>query len=85
MEIEVCECSPAAVQLMQLGAFGCAPKLPSLAVDLRVLEFTMNLFLQISPNNTTFTVALERVLENMGFQLDHQVSVGSLGFRYRTR
>ena len=52
--------------------------LPSLAVDLRVLEFAMNLFLQISPNNTAFTLALERVLMNMGFQLEHQVSLLSL-------
>ncbi|KAJ6522619.1 hypothetical protein B0H19DRAFT_1215139 [Mycena capillaripes] len=78
MEIHVCDCTPAAVQLMQLGAFGCAPMLPSLAVDLRVLEFAMDLFLQISPNNTAFSLTLERVLANMGFQLEHQVSLPSL-------
>jgi hypothetical protein len=60
---------------MQVGAFGCAPILPSLAVDLRVLEFTMNLFLQVAPNNTAISIALERVLANMGFQLDHQVNI----------
>jgi hypothetical protein len=60
---------------MQVGAFGCAPILPSLAVDLRVLEFTMNMFLQVAPNNTAISIALERVLSNMGFQLDHQVSI----------
>ncbi|KAJ7327954.1 hypothetical protein DFH08DRAFT_710067 [Mycena albidolilacea] len=75
LEIQVCACAPAAVQLMQLGAFGCAPILPSLAVDVRVLEFAMNLFVQISPNNTAFTNTLERVLGNMGFQLDHQNSL----------
>jgi hypothetical protein len=58
---------------MRLGAFGCAPLRPSLAVDLRVLEFARNLFLQISPNNTAITLTLERVLENMGYQLEHQV------------
>ncbi|KAJ7832722.1 hypothetical protein B0H13DRAFT_2370815 [Mycena leptocephala] len=60
---------------LQVGAFGCAPILPSLAVDLRVLEFTMNLFLQVAPNNTAISIALERVLSNMGFQLDHQNSL----------
>ncbi|KAF7341286.1 hypothetical protein MVEN_01864700 [Mycena venus] len=80
LEIKVCACAPVAVQLMQLGAFGCAPVLPSLAVDLRVLEFAMNLFVQISLNNTTFTNALERVLANMRFQLDHQ---NSLRCRFR--
>ncbi|KAJ7851452.1 hypothetical protein B0H13DRAFT_1643971 [Mycena leptocephala] len=78
VEIEVCKCWPAAVQLMQIGAFGCAPILPSLAVDLRVLEFTTNLFLQISPNNTTMSITLERVLADMGFQLDHQVLIPHL-------
>ncbi|KAJ7336153.1 hypothetical protein DFH08DRAFT_965053 [Mycena albidolilacea] len=75
VEIHICDCTPAAVQLMRLGAFGCAPMLPSLAVDLRVLEFAMNMFLQISPNNTAFSLTLERVLANMGFQLEHQNSL----------
>ncbi|KAF8135243.1 hypothetical protein K438DRAFT_1911669 [Mycena galopus ATCC 62051] len=74
-EIHSCKCAPVPVQLMRMGAFGCSPVKPSLAVDLRVLEFTLNLFLQISPNNTAITVALERVLGNMGFQLDHQHSL----------
>jgi hypothetical protein len=58
---------------MHLGAFGCAPILPSLVVDLRVLEFSTNLFLQVSPNNTAMSITLERVLATMGFQLEHQV------------
>lgn len=75
MEIKVCPCAPAvAVQLMQAGAFPCAPLLPSVAVDLRVLEFTTNLFTNIAPNTTAFSEALERALETMGFQLDHRVS-----------
>ncbi|KAJ6587393.1 hypothetical protein B0H10DRAFT_2233998 [Mycena sp. CBHHK59/15] len=32
----------------------------------------MNLFVQIAPINTAFSLALERVLSNMGFQLDHK-------------
>ena len=73
IELDVCKCSPAAVQLMEAGAFPCAPLQPSLAVDLRVLEFALNLFVQISPNNTAFTLALERTLGALGFQLDHKV------------
>lgn len=73
LELRVCACSPAAVQLMDAGAFPCAPLSPSLAVDLRVLEFAMNLFVQIAPNNTALTTTLERVLGSMGFQLEHQV------------
>ncbi|KAJ7774429.1 hypothetical protein B0H14DRAFT_2401757, partial [Mycena olivaceomarginata] len=75
VELEVCKCTTAAVQLMRLGAFGCALLNLLLAVDLCVLEFAQNLFQQISPNNTAITLTLERVLENMGYQLDHQHSL----------
>ncbi|KAJ7433812.1 hypothetical protein FB451DRAFT_1195879 [Mycena latifolia] len=66
---------PAAVQLIQCGTFPCAPLAPTLAVDLRVLEFAMNLFLQIAPNNTAFSTTLERCLGAIGFQLQHQNSL----------
>ncbi|KAJ7732483.1 hypothetical protein DFH07DRAFT_968415 [Mycena maculata] len=73
--LNVCPCHPAAVQLIKAGAFSCAPVSPSLAVDLRVLEFTGSLFVQIAPNNTAFVFALETVLANMGFQLNHKNSL----------
>ncbi|KAJ6558869.1 hypothetical protein DFH09DRAFT_1485992 [Mycena vulgaris] len=77
VELQICKCpsGSATVQLMRLGAFGCAPLEPSVAVDLRVLEFARNLFLQISPNTTAFTLAFERTLSSMGFQLQHQNSL----------
>ncbi|KAF8191905.1 hypothetical protein K438DRAFT_1919325 [Mycena galopus ATCC 62051] len=77
VELQICKCpsGSSAVQLMRLGTFGCAPLEPSVAVDLRVLEFARNLFLQISPNTTAFTLAFERVLSSMGFQLQHQNSL----------
>jgi hypothetical protein len=43
----------------------------------------MNLFLEISPNNGAFTDALERVLGNMWFQLDHQVCLQVILFQYK--
>ncbi|KAJ7085326.1 hypothetical protein C8R44DRAFT_543346, partial [Mycena epipterygia] len=75
IELTVCHCAPAAVQLMAAGAFPCAPLHPTLAVDLRLLEFALNLFVQIAPNNTAFTLALERTLGALGFQLDHTNSL----------
>ncbi|KAJ7442423.1 hypothetical protein FB451DRAFT_1343897 [Mycena latifolia] len=75
VQLRICPCSPAAVQLMKCGAFPCAPMQPSLAVDMRVLEFCKNLFLHIAPNNTAFATTLERCLSNMGFQLQHQNSL----------
>ncbi|KAJ7899941.1 hypothetical protein B0H13DRAFT_2336707 [Mycena leptocephala] len=55
LELQVCKCTPAAVQLMQVGVFGCAPIL-------------------LRPEQYAISIALERVLANMGFQLDHQVN-----------
>ncbi|KAK6972164.1 hypothetical protein R3P38DRAFT_3207371 [Favolaschia claudopus] len=71
----VCPCAPAPVQLMRLGAFGSSPVHPSLAVDLHVLEFFRNLFLQVSPNTAAVSKTLEHVLSEMGFQLDHENSL----------
>ncbi|KAJ7484357.1 hypothetical protein FB451DRAFT_1392915 [Mycena latifolia] len=75
VQLCICPCLPAAVQLMKCGAFPCAPMQPSLAVDMRVLEFCKNLFLHIAPNNTAFATTLERCLSNIGFQLQHQNSL----------
>ncbi|KAF9026573.1 hypothetical protein BDP27DRAFT_1247810, partial [Rhodocollybia butyracea] len=35
----VCQCQPAAVQLIKRGLFGSAPKEPTHAVDIRLLDF----------------------------------------------
>ncbi|KAJ7883156.1 hypothetical protein B0H14DRAFT_3750115 [Mycena olivaceomarginata] len=45
---------------------------PSLAVDLRVLEFAFKLFLNVAPNHTAFSTTLETVLSTMGYQLNRQ-------------
>ncbi|KAJ7025006.1 hypothetical protein C8F04DRAFT_968373 [Mycena alexandri] len=74
VNLRVCRCAPLSVQLVQGGVFGCAPVAPSLAVDMRVLEFARNLFLHVAPNNTAFSATLEGVLAAMGFQLQHQAS-----------
>ncbi|KAJ7727054.1 hypothetical protein B0H16DRAFT_1331768 [Mycena metata] len=75
INLRACKCAPLSVQLVQGGLFGCAPVAPSLAVDMRVLEFARNLFLHVAPNNTAFCATLEGVLAAMGFQLEHQNSL----------
>ncbi|KAJ7080331.1 hypothetical protein C8R44DRAFT_894812 [Mycena epipterygia] len=72
MDVPVCDCRLAAVTLVRGGAFPCAPLQPSLAVDLRVLEFASKLFLNIAPNHTAFSTTLETILSTMGYQLNHQ-------------
>lgn len=69
----VCECSPAAVQLVSQGLFPCAPLWPTLAVDIRVLELVSGLFLRMSPNNTAITSTLQDFLDSRGYKLEGQV------------
>ncbi|KAJ7690799.1 hypothetical protein B0H16DRAFT_1752431 [Mycena metata] len=54
VQVQACQCTPLSLRLVQGGVFGCAPIAPSLAVDMRVLEFARNLFLHIALNNTAF-------------------------------
>ncbi|KAJ6574166.1 hypothetical protein B0H19DRAFT_856491, partial [Mycena capillaripes] len=72
MDVSVCDCRLAAVTLLRGGAFPCAPLQPSLAVDLRVLEFAFKLFLNVAPNHTALSTTLETILNTMGYQLNHQ-------------
>jgi len=77
-ERSVCTCSdtgyedvqPAsvAVQLLNVGLFPCAPKRPSLAVDIDLLDFARLLFLNIAPNTTGFTRAVDDFLVDRSAQ-----------------
>ncbi|KAJ7629926.1 hypothetical protein B0H17DRAFT_867678, partial [Mycena rosella] len=53
-----CECAPAPQQLLAAGLFPSAPLCPRFAVDMRVLEFAMKLFVRITPNNTAWCVTV---------------------------
>ncbi|KAJ7053451.1 hypothetical protein C8F01DRAFT_1088689 [Mycena amicta] len=70
--LRVCSCSSsnAPTLLLQAGLFACSPKNPTLAVDVRVLDFVMELSLNVSPNNTAFCKTLETTLAKRGFKLD---------------
>ncbi|KAJ3722681.1 hypothetical protein C8R42DRAFT_579935 [Lentinula raphanica] len=72
LNLRICSCLPAAVQLMRLGLFGCTPLQPSLAVDLRVLDFVTRLNLRISPNNTAWCSTLQDFLRSQGYHLHTQ-------------
>ncbi|KAJ3818040.1 hypothetical protein F5880DRAFT_1492029 [Lentinula raphanica] len=72
ISLQVCSCRPAAKQLIERALFGCAPLYPSLAVDIRVLDFVNRLYLRISPNNTALCDTIEDFLKSQGFQLKGQ-------------
>ncbi|THU96399.1 hypothetical protein K435DRAFT_819451 [Dendrothele bispora CBS 962.96] len=57
------------LDLVRSGLFPCAPYRPTLAVDIRMLDFVMRLFLRISPNHTAWCGALEEFLSAQGYRL----------------
>ncbi|KAJ3720315.1 hypothetical protein C8R42DRAFT_582613, partial [Lentinula raphanica] len=69
LTLNICECRSAPVQLIERGLFGSAPKEPTLAVDVRVLDFVTRLFLRISPNHTGVSNTIEDFLKCQGYQM----------------
>ncbi|KAF9504456.1 hypothetical protein BS47DRAFT_1277394, partial [Hydnum rufescens UP504] len=66
--LAVCQCQPAATQLIQHGIFPCAPVWPSLAVSLDMLEFVAELFVHVAPNKRAWAATLEKYLNVCGYQ-----------------
>jgi len=73
-----CPCFPAPLQLLRRGLFPCAPMAPTLAVDLRVLEFVRLLFVRQSPNQTAWCDTLETFLDGMKYKLASKVGISLL-------
>ncbi|KAF8833606.1 hypothetical protein BDN67DRAFT_992812 [Paxillus ammoniavirescens] len=57
MTLLVCPCHTALIQLVALRLFGCAPVLPSLAVDFHVLELVKALFVRMTLNLSGYKLA----------------------------
>ena len=57
------------IQLINLGLFPSAPLLPTLAVDLQVLDFVRELFVNAAPNVTAWCNTLESFLSARSFKL----------------
>lgn len=81
-QMHVCECSPAAVQLVKQGLFPCAPLFPTLAVDIRVLQLITGIFLRMSPNNTAIADTLQDFLDSRGYKLQGQVIIGFINVKH---
>ncbi|KJA12507.1 hypothetical protein HYPSUDRAFT_105012, partial [Hypholoma sublateritium FD-334 SS-4] len=58
-KLAICTCSDPALQLMSRGLFPCAPSFPTLAVDLQMLDFVQELFVNAAPNLTAWCNTLE--------------------------
>ncbi|KAF7965549.1 hypothetical protein HWV62_42898 [Athelia sp. TMB] len=69
MTIQTCRCTPAPQVLLARGLMACSPTNPSLAIDLKLLDFARLQFLHMAPNTTGWCAALEACLENLGYKL----------------
>lgn len=72
--ITTCHCSTAPHVLLALGYFACSPVAPTLAVDLKLLEFARLQFLHLVPNTTGWCDAMESFLSGLFFKLTTRVS-----------
>jgi len=73
--LSICTCAgPAALQLLACGLFPCAPQVPTLAVDIQMLDFVQQLFVHAAPNITAWCKSLEAFLSTRKFKLVSRVS-----------
>ncbi|KAF9505373.1 hypothetical protein BS47DRAFT_1368124 [Hydnum rufescens UP504] len=66
VQLHICPCAPAPVQLVKWGLFPCSPVYPALAVSLDMLEFVSTLFVHLAPNETAWADALTSFLARQG-------------------
>jgi hypothetical protein len=67
-QIVVCTCAPAR-HLLVAGYFPTAPLLPTMAIDVRMLEFMHELYLRSPPNRSAWSSALEAFYIHQGVSL----------------
>jgi hypothetical protein len=65
--LDICDCRPAPLQLVQRGFFPCAPVRPTLAVSLDMLEFVAELFLHVAPNERGWAATVVKYLKARGY------------------
>ncbi|RDB20434.1 hypothetical protein Hypma_012497 [Hypsizygus marmoreus] len=64
----VCSCA-APLHLLRLGVFPCSPVCPTLAVDMKMLEYVEELFVHSAPNITAWCDTLEAFLGNRNYKV----------------
>ncbi|KAF9503945.1 hypothetical protein BS47DRAFT_1309035 [Hydnum rufescens UP504] len=75
VQLRICPCAPAPVQLVKRGLFPCSPVYPALAVSLDMLEFVSTLFVHLAPNETAWADALTSFLARRGHVFEAQDSL----------
>ena len=65
--LSICDCYPAAVQLVDIGYFPCAPVRPTLAIDINLLEFVTLASHNMAPNVMGWSNTLQEFLSIRGY------------------
>ncbi|KZP06311.1 hypothetical protein FIBSPDRAFT_914718 [Athelia psychrophila] len=68
--LPICSCTSAPHALLARGFICSSPTHPTLAVDIKLLEFARMQFLHMIPNTTGWCGALEDFLTSLGFKLE---------------
>jgi len=71
--LSICDCYPAAVQLVNIGYFPCAPVRPTLAIDINLLEFVTLASHNMAPNVMGWSNTLQEFLSIRGYLLGAKV------------
>jgi hypothetical protein len=71
--LSICDCYPAAVQLINIGYFPCAPVRPTLAIDINLLEFVTLASHNMAPNVMGWSNTLQEFLSIHGYLLGAKV------------
>ncbi|CAK5283719.1 unnamed protein product [Mycena citricolor] len=75
ISLQHCACRPGTQQLVARGFFPSLPVEPHLGVDIRVLDFAQDLFLNQAPNNRALTKTIEQCLDRLGYKLPNHESL----------
>ncbi|KAI5999920.1 hypothetical protein EDD15DRAFT_2386268 [Pisolithus albus] len=70
VDLTICPCAPAALQLLWIGYFPCAPLGPTLAVSLQLLSLVRQLFMRMPLNTSAWCESFEAYLAGMGYKVD---------------
>ena len=81
-KISLCTCNNIPAWLLSMALFPCAPIFPTLAVDIRLLEFVRVLFVNAAPNITAWCNTLEAFWDARGFKLSTRVNCQLLSDSY---
>jgi hypothetical protein len=73
LQLFICPCQTAPVQLLARGLFGCSPHKPGVAVDIRQLDFLSILHANTAPNLSAWCMSLQEHLGSLGYHFDTQV------------